>query len=132
MKLLYAKSKGVMKMLATKNMERNSSSYFAEKTKKKCNLNDKIIKEIKSISEKYPIQKIILFGSRARGDNKPTSDIDIAVDVLPGFKSEGIFASEIEDLDTLLKFDIVFLHEIRNKNLITNIDEEGIIIYERL
>ena len=36
--------------------------------------------EICDLAEKYHIQKVILFGSRARGDFKRTSDIDLAVE----------------------------------------------------
>ena len=40
---------------------------------------DKIIKlAVKDISEKYQPHTIILYGSRARGDASPDSDIDIA------------------------------------------------------
>ena len=39
----------------------------------------KVIDEIISFAEKYNICQVILFGSRARGDFKRTSDIDIAV-----------------------------------------------------
>lgn len=95
-------------------------------------LSDKVIKEIQLIADKYPIKKIILFGSRARGDNAYTSDIDIAVYNFPLFNNRGKFVSEIEDLDTLLKIDIIFFDEISNKKLISNIKEEGVIIYERL
>ncbi|MCH7771328.1 MAG: nucleotidyltransferase domain-containing protein [Bacteroidetes bacterium] len=34
---------------------------------------------VDSISEKYPIEKAILFGSFAKGTNHPDSDIDIAI-----------------------------------------------------
>jgi predicted nucleotidyltransferase len=95
-------------------------------------LGDKVIKEVQLIADKYPIKKIILFGSRARGDHSYTSDIDIAVCNFPHFNNRGKFVSEIEDLDTLLKIDIVFFDEISNKKLISNIKEEGVIIYERL
>lgn len=91
-----------------------------------------MIKELQSIAKKYPIEKIVLFGSRARGDNSPTSDIDIAIYTFPQFNREGTFTSEIEDLETLLKIDIVFIEDRTNKKLISNIEEEGVIIYERL
>lgn len=39
-----------------------------------------VLKEICDLAEKYQIQKVILFGSRARGDFKRTSDIDLAVE----------------------------------------------------
>ena len=38
-----------------------------------------IIQEIKELAQKYGIQKVILFGSRARGDYRKVSDIDLAV-----------------------------------------------------
>lgn len=38
-----------------------------------------VIKEICDIARKYNVQKVILFGSRARGDFKTKSDIDLAV-----------------------------------------------------
>ena len=45
--------------------------------------NQKVIKELerikKELSKRYNIQKMILFGSRARGDYKLTSDVDLIV-----------------------------------------------------
>ena len=44
------------------------------------NLDKQILKEIGQIATHHPeIQKILLFGSRARGDNSERSDIDLAV-----------------------------------------------------
>ena len=39
---------------------------------------DNVLKQISLIAQKYNIGKVILFGSRARGDNTPKSDYDIA------------------------------------------------------
>ena len=39
-----------------------------------------VLDEIKEIAQKCGVRKVILFGSRARGDFKKTSDIDLAVD----------------------------------------------------
>lgn len=36
--------------------------------------------EIRNLAYKYNVRKVILFGSRARGDLKRTSDIDLAVE----------------------------------------------------
>lgn len=98
----------------------------------KYNLNPKIVSEIRNIAGKYLIRKIVLFGSRARGDNNPKSDIDLAIYTLPGFSGKGHFVGDIEDLETLLKIDIVFINEESGKKLINNILEEGVVIYERL
>ena len=43
-------------------------------------IDDSIEQDIISIAIKNDIKKLILFGSRARGDFKRTSDIDLAVE----------------------------------------------------
>lgn len=96
------------------------------------NLKEKLICDIQRLGQKYPINKIVLFGSRARGDFKVTSDIDLAIFPLPEFKSQGHFASDIDELETLLKIDIVFVNENTELKLLDNIKREGVIIYERL
>ena len=90
-----------------------------------------IYAEIKNIAAKYEnIQKVILFGSRARGDNREKSDIDIAV--FPKecpFEQEAAFWLEIEDIDTLLKFDIAVINEDTERELIENIERDGVLLY---
>ena len=66
----------------------------------------KVIDEIISFAEKYNICQVILFGSRARGDFKRTSDIDIAVS---GGDFERFALDVDEETSTLLEFDIVDL-----------------------
>lgn len=97
-----------------------------------CALNGKLIQSIQDIGRKYAIKRIVIFGSRARGDHKPTSDIDIAVYPFPEFMNKGYFSSEIDDLATLLKIDIVFINDYTDTNLVENIKKEGVVIYERL
>ena len=41
-------------------------------------LGDNLINEIKTMAENYGVDKLVLFGSRARGDYKIKSDIDLA------------------------------------------------------
>lgn len=97
------------------------------------NLSEKLIIDIRKLGRKFAVDKIVLFGSRARGDNQPSSDIDIAVFTLPQFTSEGIFVSELEELDTLLKIDVVFIESsCEQHQLIEKIKEEGVVLYERL
>ena len=50
------------------------------------NLPDPIRQDIIKYAKRYRLAKVLLFGSRARGDNHPKSDIDLAVsggDILP-------------------------------------------------
>lgn len=92
------------------------------------NIKQSIINEVISLAQKCGIQKIILFGSRARGDNHARSDIDLAV-------SGGditLFRTEIDDyVDTLLMFDIVNLDGAVQEELLRIIKEKGIVLYEK-
>jgi hypothetical protein len=56
----------------------------------------------------------------------------LAVYTLPDFAHAGHFTSDIEDMQTLLKIDIVFIDKCKNDKLIANIENEGVTIYERL
>lgn len=89
----------------------------------------------KEISTFPSVEKIILYGSRARGDNNPRSDIDLAV-VCP-FATEGEWSkirrlADVEDntVRTLLKIDIVQLKKA-GKSLRESILREGKTLYEQ-
>ena len=88
-----------------------------------------VIEEIRELARKYGVTKVILFGSRARGDFKRTSDIDIAV-------TGGDFTRFALDVDeetsTLLEYDIVDLDSDMQDELRESIREEGRILYEKV
>ena len=88
-----------------------------------------VIEEIRNFARKYQVKKVILFGSRARGDYKRTSDIDIAV-------SGGDFAEFALDVEeetsTLLEFDIENLDREMQDELREAIEREGKLLYEKV
>ena len=43
------------------------------------NLPNRVIRDIRTFAEDNAVKKVVLFGSRARGDNGNRSDVDIAV-----------------------------------------------------
>ncbi len=97
-------------------------------------LDERIIADIASIAGRYSVSRILLFGSRARGDNTPLSDIDLAV--YPDSKSWSLrelahFSNEIDELETLLKIDLVIVNERLDPELLEAINNEGVLIYER-
>ncbi|AHF08045.1 nucleotidyltransferase domain-containing protein [Desulfitobacterium metallireducens] len=94
-------------------------------------LDKRLIQNIQRIGQDYDIEKIVLFGSRARGDNKPKSDIDLAIFPLPEFSNRGLLTSDFDDLDTLLKIDVVIIEKQSDPKLLRNIEREGVILYER-
>lgn len=73
-------------------------------------------------------EQLVLFGSRARGDHKPTSDIDLAVFGLSPVEA-GRLQLALEDLPTLLSFDLVCVGEDTSPALLENIDREGVTLY---
>jgi type I restriction enzyme S subunit len=76
------------------------------------------------------IEKAILFGSRAKGNYKPYSDIDIA---LKGEKLDlllkGTIETELDDLLLPYKMDIILFKHINNDELIDHIERVGKILY---
>ena len=96
---------------------------------KKYGIQNLVLEEIVSIAQKYDLNKVILFGSRARGDYKLKSDIDLAVN---GGDCIG-FALDVQELtSTLLFFDVVNLDGTVQKELLNAIEKEGICIYEKI
>jgi predicted nucleotidyltransferase len=94
---------------------------------------DKILAEVAGIVKRHlPHARVFLFGSRARGDARETSDFDIAVDA--GSKiSLGMIArikDEIDELRTLKSIDIIDLNRV-NPAFKTIIRESGVNIYDR-
>ena len=85
--------------------------------------------EIAGLAERYGIRRVILFGSRARGDNREHSDIDLAVS--GGNVTE--FRLEIDEaVHTLLMFDVVNLDGPVQASLREAIEKEGVLLYEKV
>jgi uncharacterized protein len=86
---------------------------------------------IQKLSTLPVVQKVILFGSRARGDAGKRSDIDLAVaapEIIPKQWLE--ISNTLEQLDTLLSVDLVLLEEA-SLSLKEKIFAEGEVLYER-
>lgn len=88
-----------------------------------------VFKEIEKTAEKHNIKKIILFGSRARGDYSRTSDIDLAI---VGEDAAGFVMNIEEETSTLLEYDIVDLSKPIADELRESIEKEGKVIYEKI
>ena len=88
-----------------------------------------VMREMISLAKKYNLDKIILFGSRARGDFKSRSDIDLAVSGGDCVR----FSLDVQELtSTLLFFDVVNLDGTVQKELLDSIENEGVCIYEKI
>lgn len=87
------------------------------------------MEEIRMLAERNRLDRVILFGSRARGDYLRNSDIDLAV-----FGGDVVsFALDVEEeTSTLLTYDVVDLGKNIDGKLRESIEEEGMTIYEKV
>lgn len=92
-------------------------------------IRQQVLDEIIGLAVKYGIERVELFGSRARGDYKRVSDIDLAVQGgdIPRFRLD-----IEEETSTLLKFDIVDLDSEMQDELRESIRREGRVLYEKV
>ena len=91
------------------------------------------IEQIQSVFTKFPqVEKVILYGSRAKGNYRPGSDIDMT---LVGKELTLGISYRIEDmLDDLLlpyKIDISIMQHINNPDLLAHIERVGQVFYSR-
>ena len=89
-------------------------------------LNDKTLKIVKDIIEKYPVEKKVIFGSRARGSYRYNSDIDIAIFGSIKRNEFNRLLDELVESDCIYKIDLVHFEKITNGELKKDILEEGI------
>ena len=96
-------------------------------------LQQKTIQEINAIFANYTnIDEAVLYGSRAKGNYKPGSDIDLTL------KGKGLNLEQLNkisiDLDNLLlpyTFDLSIFHQVSNRDLIDHIERIGKKFYTR-
>ena len=90
---------------------------------------EELYKQLAALARQHGARRLVLFGSRARGDNRYNSDIDLAV------KDGNItgFTLDVKDTtSTLLDFDIVDLGKQIDEKLLLSIKKEGIVLYEKV
>lgn len=91
-------------------------------------IGDAIISVLKNTPS---IHKAVIFGSRAKGDHKFYSDIDIALyGDLDLFEVERI-ACDLDELPLIYTFDVVAYNLLENPALKAHIDRIGRVIYKK-
>ena len=91
-------------------------------------LNENLLNEITGLARKYELTSVVLFGSRARGDYRARSDIDLAV---AGGDYDRFALDAEEETSTPLSFDIVNLDKKVQPELLENIRRDGIVLYAK-
>ena len=86
------------------------------------------------IFSQYPaIDRVLIYGSRAKGSYKKGSDIDLTIEG-NGFTYSDLLGIEnkIDDLLLPWKTDLSLLHQIANPDLIEHIHRIGVVFYEKM
>ncbi|MCD8331677.1 MAG: nucleotidyltransferase domain-containing protein [Oscillospiraceae bacterium] len=90
---------------------------------------DQLYHQLARLAQQYQARRLVLFGSRSRGDNHERSDIDLAVYGMPE-QNRGAFWLEAEELPTLLKLDIVYVSPDMNPAFLHEIEKDGVTLYD--
>lgn len=86
------------------------------------------------------VMRVYLFGSRVRGDHRPDSDLDIAVELVPDLDESGGLATWmhekkewIEELKALipLKLQLERYHPVQTPTVVKGIERSSQLIYEK-
>ena len=92
---------------------------------------EELYRQLAALARQYGAKRLVLFGSRARGDDRYNSDIDLAVYGMPK-ESWANFWMDCEDLPTLLKFDIVHITDGMDPAFLANIKKDGVELMDKL
>jgi predicted nucleotidyltransferase len=83
------------------------------------------------LAETPEIERVVMFGSRARADHDPRSDIDLAIECPTASRALWQrIRDKIEATRTLLFIDVVRL-DTAPESFRAKVNEEGIVLYER-
>jgi predicted nucleotidyltransferase len=96
-------------------------------------LKEDTINKINSVFKKYEeIEKVILYGSRAKGNYQIGSDIDLTIiDNNLSFSQLMKIETELDDLLLPYKIDLSKLSDISNADLIEHIKRIGVVFFEK-
>ena len=91
------------------------------------------VAKIHEVFGRHPeIENAVLYGSRAKGNFKPGSDIDLTlIGEKLDAKTLGQLDSELDDMLLPYEFDISILSKLTHPELIEHIRRVGVVFYER-
>lgn len=87
---------------------------------------------IKDVFSKYPqIEGVVLYGSRAKGNFRSNSDIDMTIQGNLGWNTFTSVESDLDDLLLPYKIDLSLFEHLENELLIEHINRVGKIFYTK-
>ena len=96
-------------------------------------LTNTTVAEIHRVLARFPeVEKALLYGSRAKGNFKPGSDVDLTLlgaSVTP--KILGQIEGELDDGQLPYRFDVSIFSQLTQSDLIEHIRRVGVVFYEK-
>jgi predicted nucleotidyltransferase len=85
---------------------------------------------VAAITKYGGVETAVIFGSRAMGNYKPTSDVDIAI-ISRNCNIASKISFELNQESMMpYQFDIIDYNTLTNQNLKASIDQNGILIFK--
>ena len=96
-------------------------------------LPDPVLQKIRAVFVRYPqVEKVVLYGSRAKGTHKTGSDIDLTLrggdDLTLNVLCK--IANDLDDLYLPYTIDLSIFHDISDPDVIGHIQRAGVTVYE--
>ena len=91
-----------------------------------------VVEKIRELFADYDaVERVTIYGSRAKGNNKGNSDIDLCVEGQTLSLSQLLqIENRLDDLLLPWKIDLSLKHKIDNLALLQHIQEVGIVFYK--
>jgi predicted nucleotidyltransferase len=99
----------------------------------KTGLSEATISKLTAVIKQHPfIEKVVVYGSRAKGNFRPGSDIDLAVfSSTMSYLEQMKLADNIDDLLLPYTVDVLHFEKLTNAELIDHINRVGLVLYSR-
>ncbi len=95
-------------------------------------LPEQVVQAIQLVLSQYPqVRSAVLYGSRAKGNFREGSDIDLTLKTDPSADTALLLQIEnqLDELNTPYQFDLSLFHHITNPGLIEHISRVGVNFY---
>lgn len=86
---------------------------------------------IQLFSQETAVQWLKIYGSRAMGNDKETSDIDLAFSAPGDDLLAARLRAKLDDLPTALSFDVTHYESIQNNALKGHVDSFGLLLFSK-
>lgn len=94
-------------------------------------LSEQTVEKIRSVFAKHPnVERVVLYGSRAKGTYKPGSDIDLTLygESIPQKEKDRIL-DELDELDLPYVIDLSVFSQLTHAKLRDHIERVGVVLY---